>query len=73
MASEKIHVLNITTTFGKNYVCRTADELATFYKNYKKEKNLKRDEDVDIRIGFRTMSKAEFDRQPACKYLIKTK
>ncbi len=69
---EIINILHITTSFGKRYTCRTVDELALFYKNYKKAKNLKRDEDVDIQIGFGRMTRAAYDNIPACKYFIKT-
>ncbi len=69
----KILVLHITTSFGKCYTCRTVEELETYIDNIKKEKNLKRDEDVDIQLGFGRMTQAEYDRIPACKYFIKPK
>lgn len=69
--NEKMLVLHLVTSFGKRYTCRTVAELETFIDNYKREKNLKRDEDVDIQIGFGRMTQAEYDNIPACKYFIK--
>jgi len=66
-------VLNITTSFGKRYTCRTVEELETYIENVKVEKKLKRDEDVDIQLGFGRMTEAEYGQVPACKYFIKLK
>ena len=70
--NKKILVLHITTSFGKRYTCRTVEELANYIDNVKKEKKLKRDEDVDIQLGFGRMTQAAYDSLPACKYFIKT-
>ena len=69
---EKVLVLHITTSFGKRYTCRTVEQLETYIDNIKKEKKLKRDEEVDIQIGFGRMTRAAYDSLPACKYFIKT-
>ncbi len=67
-----ILVLHITTSFGKQYTCRTVEELETYIDNVKKEKKLTRDEDVDIQIGFGRMTQTAYGQLPACKYFIKT-
>lgn len=70
--TEPILVLHITTSFGKRYTCRTVEELEAYIDNVKAEKKLKRDEDVDVMIGFGRMTQAAYDKRPACKYFIKT-
>ncbi len=70
---EKSVVLHITTSFGKRYTCRTMDELEIFIDNYKIDKKRKRDEDVDITIGFGRMTEEAYAQVPACKYFIKPK
>lgn len=69
--NQKIIVLNITTGFGKVFTCRTAEQLGQFIDNYKAEKKLKRDEDVNIQIGYGRMNQAEYDQVPECKYFDK--
>ena len=69
----KILVLHITTSFGKRYTCRTVDELKLYIDNIKTEKKLKRDEDVDIMLGFGRITQSEYAKIPACKYFIKPK
>ena len=69
--NKKIIVLNITTGFGKTFTCRTAEQLGQFIDNYKAEKRLKRDEDVNIQIGYGRMNQAEYDQVPECKYFSK--
>ncbi len=69
--NKKIIVLNITTGFGKVFTCRTAEQLGQFIDNYKAEKRLKRDEDVNIQIGYGRMNQAEYDQVPECKYFDK--
>ena len=69
--NKKIIVLNITTGFGKMFTCRTAEQLGQFIDNYKAEKKLKRDEDVNIQIGYGRMNQAEYDQVPECKYFDK--
>ena len=68
---EKFVVLHIITGFGKIFTCRTAEQLGRFIDNYKAEKKLKRDEDVNIQIGYGRMTQAEYDLVPECKYFDK--
>ena len=67
---EKFIVINITTSYGKQYTCRTVADLETFIVNYMKEKKFKRDEDVNIQIGWSRMNEEEFGMVPACKYFL---
>jgi len=67
----KFIVLNITTSYGKRYTCRTVEELQTFIDNYKEDKKFKRDEDINIDIGWGRMNEEEYGYVPACKYFIK--
>jgi hypothetical protein len=69
--NKKNIVLHITTNFGKTFTCRTAEQLGQFIDNYKADKKLKRDEDVNIQIGYGRMTQAEYDQVPECKYFDK--
>ncbi len=70
--NKKILVLHITTSFGKRYTCRTVEALEIFIDNYKADKKFKRDEDVNIELGFGRVTQEAYDAILACKYFIKT-
>ena len=67
----KFVVIHLSNSFGKRWTCRTIEQLDIFLTNYKSEKKRKRDEDIDITLGWGRMTEAEYAQVPACKYFIK--
>ncbi len=69
--NKKSLVIHMTTGYGKRYTCRTVAQLEEFLDNYKIAKKRKRDEDIDIMLGFGRMTQAEYDLVPECEFFKK--